>query len=101
VTGFGAVFQDVGRAQSTTIEYFDASGNRLLKVKAPRAIDAQGQSFLGAAFDAPLVARVRITSGDTPIATDVTDNVKGAGQKRDIVTMDDFIYGEPHAQQIN
>jgi hypothetical protein len=23
------------------------------------------------------------------------DNVKGAGQKRDVVVMDDFIYGEP------
>jgi hypothetical protein len=27
----------------------------------------------------------------------VDDNVKGAGSKRDIVAMDDFIYGEPRA----
>ena len=94
VRGFGSVFADVGRANSTTIEYFDAAGNRLLKVKAPRASDALGLSFVGAVFDARIVARVRITSGDTPIG-DAVDNVKGDGQKRDIVVMDDFIYSEP------
>jgi hypothetical protein len=95
VTGFASVFEDVGRAHSTTIEYFDAAGNRLLTVVAPRASDEQGLSFAGAVFNSRVVARVRITSGDTPIGSDVNDNVKGAGQKRDIVVMDDFIYGEP------
>jgi hypothetical protein len=95
VTGFGSVFADVGREQSTTIEYFDADGNRLLSVKAPRRSDEQGLSFVGAMFDSPVVARVRITSGDTALGAD--DNVKGAGQKRDVVVMDDFIYGEPRA----
>jgi hypothetical protein len=97
VSGFGSVFEDVGRANSTTIEYFDIDGNRILKIAAPRAIDATGISFLGAAFDSAVVARVRITSGDTPIGGDVEDVVKGEGQKRDIVAMDDFIYGEPRA----
>ena len=97
VTGFGSVFADVGREYSTTIEYFDASGNRLLRVKAPRRSDANGLSFVGAVFASRVVARVRITSGDTPIGADAADNVKGAGQKRDIVVMDDFIYGEPRA----
>ena len=94
VTGFGSVFEDVGRAHSTTIEFYDVDGNRLLEVVAPRASDAKGLSFVGAAFDAPVVAWVRVTSGDTPIGAD--DNVKGAGQKNDVVAMDDFIYGEPH-----
>jgi hypothetical protein len=97
VTGFGSVFADVGRAHSTLIEYFDVDGNRLLTVAAPRASDANGLSFVGAVFDSRIVARVRITSGDTPIDPGVEDNVKGAGQKRDIVVMDDFIYGEPRA----
>ena len=97
VTGFGSVFEDVGRANSTTIEFFDIEGNRLLKLAAPRATDSNGISFLGAVFDSAVVARVRITSGDTPIGTDVEDDVKGAGQKRDLVAMDDFIYGEPRA----
>ena len=97
VTGFGSVFADVGRAATTTIEYFDAAGNRLLRVKAPRRSDANGLSFVGAVFASRIVARVRITSGDTPIGADALDDVKGAGQKRDLVVMDDFIYGEPRA----
>jgi hypothetical protein len=97
VTGFGSVFADVGRAHSTIMEYFDAAGNRLLTVAAPRRSDETGLSFVGAVFDSPVVARVRITSGDTPIDPGVVDNVKGAGSKRDIVAMDDFIYGEPRA----
>ncbi len=97
VTGFGSVFADVGRAHSTTIEYFDADGRSLLKVAAPRLSDDRGLSFLGAMFKSPVVARVRIEVGDTPIGAANDDNVKGAGQKHDIVATDDFIYGEPHA----
>jgi len=97
VTGFGSVFADVGRARSTTIEYFDATGKRVLRVKAPRRSDANGLSFVGAIFDSQIVAHVRITSGDTPVDPDVVDNVKGRGRKHDIVAMDDFIYGEPRA----
>ena len=95
VTGFGSVFEDVGREHSTTIEYFDVYGTRLLTVTVPRSSDANGLSFAGAVFAERIVARVRITSGDTPIGPD--DNVKGAGKKRDIVVMDDFIYGEPRS----
>lgn len=95
VTGFGSVFEDVGREHSTTIEYFDVSGKRILTVVVPRSSDERGLSFAGAVFDERIVARVRITSGDTPIGADANDNVKGAGKKRDIVVMDDFIYGEP------
>ena len=95
VTGFGAVFADVGRAHSTTIEFFDVQGHSLLKVAAPRRSDDRGLSFVGAVFGSRVVARVRVTSGDTPIGPD--DNVHGAGKKHDIVAMDDFIYGEPRA----
>jgi hypothetical protein len=97
VTGFGSVFEDVGRANSTTIEYFDAAGRRLLKVAAPRRSDAKGLSFLGVKFESPIVARVRMTVGDTPLDASVIDNVKGKGPKRDLVATDDFIYGEPRA----
>lgn len=97
VTGFGSVFADVGRARSTTIEYFDARGRSLLTIAAPRRSDERGLSFAGAVFDAPIVARVRITAGDSPVDAATVDNVKGAGKKLDIVATDDFIYGEPHA----
>jgi len=96
VTGFGSVFADVGLDSSTTIQYFDATGNLLATVKAPRRSDAAGLSFVGAVFESPIVARVRITSGNTPIDAAVQDNVS-AGGNRDIVVMDDFIYGEPRA----
>ena len=99
VTGFGAVFADVGRAHSTTIEYFDAAGNRLLTLAAPRRSDETGLSFVGAVFDSGIVTRVRIRSGDTPLGATVEDNVKGAGRKRDLAAMDDFIYGEPRASR--
>jgi hypothetical protein len=94
VSGFGSVFADVGLATSTTIEYFDAAGNLLATATAPKRSDAAGLSFVGAMFQSRLVARVRITSGNTPIDPAVTDNVSSGGT-RDIVVMDDFIYGEP------
>jgi hypothetical protein len=97
VKGFGSVFEDVGRAHSTRIEYFDLAGRKILQIAAPRRSDANGISFVGAVFDSAVVARVRITAGDTPIGENVDDNVKGEGKKRDIVAMDDFIYGEPRA----
>jgi hypothetical protein len=99
VTGFGSVFADVGRAHSTRIEFYDVNGNRLLTIAAPRRSDEKGLSFAGAVFPSAVIARVRVISGDTPVGPD--DNVHGAGKKRDIVAMDDFIYGEPHAISIN
>lgn len=93
VKGFGAVFVDVDRAGSTTIEYFDVDSQRIAIVTAPNHAGAQLLSFTGAVFEAPIVARVRITSGDaafTAASTDVT-----AGGTQDLVAMDDFVYGEP------
>ena len=97
VTGFGSVFADVGLPASTTVEYFDAAGNQLLKIVVPRRSDARGLSFVGVKFPSAIVARVRITAGDTPIDATAFDDVKGPGEKHDIVAMDDFIYGEPRA----
>ena len=97
VTGFGSVFADVGLPSSTTLEYFDAAGNQLLKIVVPRRSDERGLSFAGARFPSAIVARVRITAGDTPIGATAFDDVTGPGEKHDIVAMDDFIFGEPRA----
>jgi len=86
VTGFGSVFADVGLENSTTIEYFDAAGNLLATVKAPRRSDAAGLSFVGAVFEAAIVARVRITSGKTPVDAAVDDNASAEGNP-DIVVI--------------
>ena len=97
VTGFGAVFTDVdepdqshetkSREHSTKIEYFDADGHRLFTGFVPASPGDGSLSFFGIVFDDPLIARVRITTGESrPGRND---------DKKDIVMMDDFIYGEP------
>ena len=97
VTGFGAVFTDVdepdashetkSREHSTKIEYFDADGHRLFTGFVPASPGDGSLSFFGIVFDDPLIARVRITTGESrPGRND---------DKKDIVMMDDFLYGEP------
>src|SRR5436190_4629031 len=98
-TGFGAVFTDVdqpdgsgpgkkhgNRGASTRIEYFDDEGKELFSSFVPASPGNASQSFLGIVFDDARIAAVRITSGDDAPGPD-------DGEK-DIVMMDDFIYGE-------
>jgi hypothetical protein len=87
--GFGAVFTGVNHGDSTKIEYYDVRGRLLFSAFAPAAVGHETLSFLGVAFDAgEEVFLVRITSGDVEIG--------GANRGgRDLVVMDDFIYGEP------
>jgi hypothetical protein len=94
VTGFGAVFTDVdeptgGKSgkHSTLIDYFDANGHRLFTGFVPASPGDANFSFFGIVFDDPRIARVRITTGTSRPGPD--DDTK------DIVMMDDFIYGEP------
>ncbi len=93
VKGFGAVFVDVDRPGSTTIEYFDSENERIGVVTAPNHGGTRLLSFVGAVFAAPIVARVRITSGDAALTPTITD--VSAGGNQDLVVMDDFVYGEP------
>ncbi len=91
VSGFGAVFTDVDNAGETQIEYFDANGLLIDSQTVPAGAGDESLSFLGVSFPgAPSVARVRITSGSSPIGLLEDDGVVG-----DVVVMDDFIYGEP------
>jgi hypothetical protein len=96
VTGFGAVFTDVDdpsgekggdKHPSTTIEYFDADGHRIFMAVVPASPGDGSLSFFGIVFDDPRIASLRITSGDSRPGPD--------DGKKDIVMMDDFIYGEP------
>src|SRR5436305_1271710 len=88
VKGFGAVFTDVNDGHSTKIEYFDAAGNLLLSRNVlPGPTNRGSLSFLGVGFDTADVFLVRITSGNRVLKT----------PSRDVVVMDDFIYGEPQA----
>ena len=94
VKGFGAVFSDVDKPGSTTIEFFDANGVRIALLKAPNHDSTQLLSFTGAVFDEPIIARVRITSGEAALTATSVD--VSAGGTQDLVVMDDFVYGEPH-----
>ena len=94
VRGFGAVFTDVDKRgkgnASTRIEYFDADGDLLFSRFVP-ALQGDGSlSFFGIVFDDARIFRVRITSGN--VAPGPAD-----GGRRDVVMMDDFLYGEPQA----
>jgi hypothetical protein len=97
VIGFGAVFSDVDVANGTTIEFFDASGESLGFVAAPVRSDLGGQSFVGARFAEPIVARVRLTFGTGALGAAVND--VSAGGTVDLVVGDNWIYGEPRRIQ--
>jgi len=108
VSGFGAVFTDVdrptgsgparNRRASTLIRYFgtapaddddDDDDEKLLFEGVVPASPGDGSlSFFGIVFDEARIARVRITSGS--VAPGPNDD-----RRRDVVVMDDFIYGEP------
>ena len=103
VSGFGAVFTDVdqpdgsgpgqkqgNREASTLIEYFGTDGSLLFSSFIPASPGDGSVSFFGVVFDDARIARVRITSGN--VAPGPNDD----GNK-DIVMMDDFLYGEPHS----
>jgi PEP-CTERM motif len=92
VSGFGAVFTDVDVAGRTTLQFFDSANATLggqLFVASPLN---NGLSFIGVFFNAgEQVARVRITSGSSPLAAGTIDGVNGT----EVVAMDDFIFSEP------
>ena len=99
VDGFGAVFTDVNRANITKIEYFDVNGSLLFSRSVPPGTTTrESLSFLGVGFDEDeRVFLVRITSGNV-LLSPKKGLVPSNGHVRDIVVMDDFIYGEPQAQ---
>jgi hypothetical protein len=100
VDGFGAVFTDVNRDNITKIEYFDVNGSLLFsRFVLPGTTPRESLSFLGVGFDAgERVFLVRITSGNVLLSpTEELSPVLSQRHGRDIVVMDDFIYGEPQS----
>ncbi len=99
-TGFGVVFTDVdspdgstprdrtgNRHASTLIEYYGTHGELLFTSHAPASPGDGNLSFFGVVFGDARVARVKIIAGD--VAPGPNDD------RKDIVMMDDFLYGEP------
>jgi hypothetical protein len=101
--GFGAVFTDVDQPDgvrglgpndhpSTFVQYFDVYGKLIYSSAVPPSPGDGSLSFLGIVFDDARIARVRIVTGNAELGKDDT-------RHRDIVVMDDFLYGEPQAIQ--
>ena len=98
-TGFGVVFSDIDHPGSGKLRLFDAAGRNLGTYLAPAC--PGGLSFLGVMFPEPIVARVEILSGQAalgPESFDVSSATRGPA--RDLAIMDDFLYGEPIASQV-
>jgi hypothetical protein len=92
VKGFGAVFTDVDRDNTTKLEFLDRNGRKLFVAYAPRGTKAdKSLSFVGVKTNAD-VYEVRITTGNAPLSSKNKD-----GKKLDLVVMDDFLYAEPTA----
>jgi len=103
VTAFGSVFTNVAHAGSTKIEYFDAHGFLLhTQFVAPGTVQHQSLSFAGTAFDAgEQIYLVRITSGNVELGANggALPNSR-RGEPVDLVVMDDFIYAETRALEL-
>lgn len=97
VSGFASVFAGVDRSTATKIEFFDANNKLLRSVAVPRRTDDKGLSVAGIMFDTPVVAFVRITTGQAPLGATTGDvgQLKGTF---DLAVMDDFLYSEPRAR---
>lgn len=96
VSAFGVVFADVDVVGATKLEAFDGAGKSLGVFEVPARSDATGHSFLGIKFASPIIARVRITSGNGALGAQAQDVTNGG--TTDLVVMDDFIYAEPQPQ---
>jgi uncharacterized protein (TIGR03118 family) len=97
--GFGAIFENVRLANTTSIEYFHGDQS-LGKFFVPVGTAGQAE-FLGELFNSPIVTRVTLTLG-----TDVLFSFDGvhfhSGNQPDdpanghnLVVTDDFVYAEP------
>jgi hypothetical protein len=95
--GFGAIFSDVDLANITSIQLFGPSSNSLGTFVVPPFAGSETFSFLGISFLDPVISRVRITSGNFALAPGLTDQ---NGDLRDLVVMDDFLYGEPRVPDL-
>ncbi len=88
---FGVVFSDVDLTSITRIQYFDKNGTQLGNFDAQAFAGNETFSFVGFDFGNPIIARVRITTGNNALGAGITEVLP----TRDLVVMDDFIYGEP------
>ena len=86
--GLGVVFSDVEEAGLTTMTLFDQYDN-VLATREAEAGEDRSLSFLGVIFDDAVIAKASFSLGDGVLR----GNRDRSG--KDVVVMDDFIFGEP------
>lgn len=97
--GFGAIFLDVEKPNTSSIEYFSGSTS-LGKFYVPAGPSGQAD-FLGVVFDTPIVTSVELDVGDAQIFSLSDGSVISGppdlslGGSNDLAATDDFAYGEP------
>lgn len=96
VSGFGIVFSDVDREGAASITLYAADGSNLGTYVSPERSDPAGHTFVGVAYDRPLVSRVEVISGEAALAGGRNDISLGGAH--DLVVTDDFLYGEPQPE---
>lgn len=94
IRGFGIVFSDVDKDNSTAIEFFNEEKS-LGKFFAPAHSATSSFSFLGVYFKNEEVTRVQV-SHDGNLASGEIDITQGGAH--DLVVLDDFLYSEPVAK---
>jgi hypothetical protein len=95
VDAFGAVFTDVDKDNSTSMEFFDGDES-LGKFFVPPHDAKSTFSFLGLRFtNGKRITKVTVTH-DGFLAEDLPDISEGG--TKDLVVLDDFIYSEPVAE---
>ena len=97
-SAFGSIFTDVDLANTTSLQFFDASNASLGIFFVPAVAGSdETVSFLGARFSEAGISRVRITNGNAALGAGVRDS---NGNPTDLVVMDDFVYAEPTAAAV-
>jgi hypothetical protein len=93
VRSFGAVFVDVDKANTSRLQAYDKNNRLIADVAVPVRAAPDAFSLVGVTFDQPVITRVVLTLGDTPLGAGV-DDVTSNGTA-DVVVLDDFLYSEP------
>lgn len=94
VKGFGIIFSDVDKSNSTFIEFFN-NNKSLGKYYVPAHDNNTSFSFLGIYFKDQTITRVNV--GHEGKLIDGEKDITQGGSK-DLVMLDDFIYSEPQKQ---
>jgi hypothetical protein len=94
INGFGAVFADVDKENSTYIEFF-SNDKSLGKYYVPAQGTGTKFSFLGVYFKNDKITRVRV--GHEGRLSDQSKDISQSGTA-DLVILDDFLYSEPVAK---